>query len=64
MSKKSDADTYMHTDIYIHKYIYMYIYTCVCVCVCLCVCVRLLCGAVSCRVSRVVARYFLFVVRQ
>ena len=29
----------------------------------LCLCVCLLCGAVSCRVSRVVARYFLFVVR-
>ena len=35
---------------------------CVCVCVCVCLCACLLCGAVSCRVSRVVARYFLFVV--
>ena len=30
--------------------------SCVCVCVYLCVC--LLCGAVSCRVSRIVARFF------
>ena len=39
---------------------------CVCVCVCLCaliLSVCLLCGTVSCRVSRVVARYFLLVVR-
>ena len=36
-------------------------FSCACASVCLCVC--LLCGAVSCRVSRVVARYFLFVVR-
>ena len=38
---------------------YMYMYMCVCVCVSLC----LLCGAVSRRVSHVVARYVLFVVR-
>ena len=38
---------------------------CVCLCVCLFVCLLVcwLCGAVSCRVSRVVARYFLSVVR-
>ena len=36
---------------------------CVRVRVCLCVCDCLLCGAVSCRVSRVVARYFSFVDR-
>ena len=35
---------------------------CVCVRVCVCLCACLLCGAVSCPVSRVVARYFLFVV--
>ena len=36
---------------------------CVCVCVCVCLCVCLLCGAMSCRVSRVVVRYVLVVVR-
>ena len=36
---------------------------CLCVFVSLCLCVCLLCGAVSCLVSRVVARYFMFVVR-
>ena len=37
--------------------------TCTCTYTSLCLCVCLLCGAVSCRVSRVVACYFLFVVR-
>ena len=36
---------------------------CTCTCTSLCLCVCLLCGAVSCRVSRVVPCYFLFVVR-
>ena len=43
--------------IYIYIYIQIHMYTCVCVCVSWCLFV------VSCRVSRDVARYFLFVVR-
>ena len=39
---------YMNTDMYIFTYRYIYM------CVYLCVFVLLLCGAVSCRVSRVV----------
>ena len=38
--------------------------TCTCACACACASSCLLCGAVSRRVSRVVARYFLFVVRE
>ena len=48
---------FIYIYIYIHMYMYMYVYVCVCVSLCL------LRGAVSRRVSRVAARYVLFVVR-
>ena len=54
-AKKSD------TDMYVQQHTHFLVHVRVRVSVCLCVC--LLCGAFSCRVSRVVARYFLFVVR-
>ena len=52
---------HVHLRLSLHIYIYRYIHMYMCVCVCVSLC--LLCGAVSCRVSRVVARYVLFVVR-
>ena len=54
MSKQSDADICMYTGVYMHIYMYM----------CLCVSLCCLCGVVSCRLSRVVARCYLFVTRQ
>ena len=51
--------------IYIYMYIFIYIFICIYMYMCTCVCVSLclLCGAVSRRLSRVVACYVLFVVR-
>ena len=58
-SQKNETIVDGHIYIYINIYIYMHMYVYMCVCVSLC----LFCGAVSRRVSRVVARHVLFVVR-
>ena len=52
---KNDTDMYMNTDMYIYTYRYIYM------CGYVCVFVFLLCGAVSCRESRVVVGWVVFV---
>ena len=57
------APTCTSTPTYVCTHTCTRTFSCTCTYTYLCLCVCLLCGAVSCRVSRVVARYFLFVFR-
>ena len=63
--QESDTEMHIYTDMYIYMYIYVYKYTYIHMYMCACDCksLFLLCGAVSRRVSRVIGRYDLFVVR-
>ena len=57
-----DMYIFIYENLYIYMYMYLYLYMYMHMYMCVCVSFCLLCGSVPRRVSRVVARYVLFVV--